>query len=39
MGYRVLNALGVQSGEMCRWQVGRVQGARAVQAIRDGRLR
>lgn len=36
---QVLEALGVQSGEMCRRQVGRVYGAWAVQAIRDGRLR
>lgn len=35
----VLEALGIQSGEMCRRQVGRVYGSWAVQAIRDGRLK
>lgn len=36
---QVLEALGIQSGEMCRRQVGRVYGSWAVQAIRDGRLK
>lgn len=36
---QVLEALGIQSGELCRRQVRRVYGRWAEQAIADGRLR
>lgn len=36
---QVLEALGIQSGELCRRQVRRVYGRWAEQAIADGRLK